>query len=48
MIEVKGLKEEEAILNRRNFTGVGFSYFQKPRIGAWNEIENRVERRVFS
>ena len=48
MIEVKGLKEEEATLNRRNFTGVGFSYFQKPRIGAWNEIENRVERRVFS
>ena len=48
MIEVKGLKEEEATLNRRNFTGVGFSYFQKPWIGAWNEIENTVERRVFS
>ena len=48
MIEVKGLKEEEATLYRRNFTRVGFSYFQKPRIGAWNDIENRVERRLFS
>ena len=48
MIEVKDLKEGEATLNRRNFTGAGFSYFQKPRIGAWNEIENRLERRVFS
>ena len=48
MIEVKGQKEDEAALDRRNFTEVGFSYFQKPRIEAWDEIENRVERRVFS
>ena len=30
MIEAKGLKEEEATLNRRNFTGIGFSYFKAP------------------
>ena len=48
MLEVKGLKEGEAALNWKNFTRVEFSYFQKPRKGVWNEIENRVERRVFS